>query len=301
MAAGQISLLQSRPLGLKGGDQPAASHRRGRPRTARQARRNAPLTTLTLDRLVSLQDYEDFTRAFAGIAKAQAAWLWDGGQRTRIDHCRRAERAGGRTRRARPTTAWCRRSSATGCPTSLSRWSPIPRSALACRHASRWTRGARPDLVLASGARRAARRPLVSTRATLARGVAASQVLAAIQPCPGVVMADLNTLLPERARRPSTALPLPPLRANPARATRRGDPAGRAAHPGREPGGIDRGALDDELNDLRAQFCTRREPRSRRQHGLMKLPMNRLYDLLPAIYRLRDDADGRPAARAAAR
>ena len=34
----------------------------------------APLSVLTLDRMVSLQDYEDFARAFAGIAKALATW-----------------------------------------------------------------------------------------------------------------------------------------------------------------------------------------------------------------------------------
>ena len=33
---------------------------------------------LTFERVVSLTDHEDFARAFAGIAKAQAAWLWDG-------------------------------------------------------------------------------------------------------------------------------------------------------------------------------------------------------------------------------
>jgi hypothetical protein len=31
---------------------------------------------------VSLQDYEDFSRTFAGIAKAQAVWVWDGRKRT---------------------------------------------------------------------------------------------------------------------------------------------------------------------------------------------------------------------------
>jgi hypothetical protein len=30
---------------------------------------------------VSLQDYEDFARTFAGIAKAQAVWVWDGRSR----------------------------------------------------------------------------------------------------------------------------------------------------------------------------------------------------------------------------
>ena len=33
---------------------------------------------LTLGRIVSLRDYEDFARAFAGVAKALATWTWDG-------------------------------------------------------------------------------------------------------------------------------------------------------------------------------------------------------------------------------
>ncbi len=49
-----------------------------------QARQNAPLTVLTLDRIVSLQDFEDFARAFSGIGKAQATWLWNG--QTRLIH-----------------------------------------------------------------------------------------------------------------------------------------------------------------------------------------------------------------------
>src|SRR5205085_1618821 len=40
-----------------------------------------PVTVLTLDRVVSLRDYEDFARAFAGVAKALASWMWDGTSR----------------------------------------------------------------------------------------------------------------------------------------------------------------------------------------------------------------------------
>src|SRR6185369_1562833 len=40
-----------------------------------------PLKVLTLDRVVSLQDYEDYARAFAGIAKALATWSWVGQSR----------------------------------------------------------------------------------------------------------------------------------------------------------------------------------------------------------------------------
>jgi predicted phage baseplate assembly protein len=46
-----------------------------------EARRNAPLRVRTLDRIVSLRDFEDFAAAFTGIGKAQAVWLWDGEQR----------------------------------------------------------------------------------------------------------------------------------------------------------------------------------------------------------------------------
>lgn len=78
LKAGQLSLLLSRPLGLKAvvNPLPAAG---GADREAREdARRNAPLTVLTLGRVVSLADYEAFARAFPGIAKALATWTWDG-------------------------------------------------------------------------------------------------------------------------------------------------------------------------------------------------------------------------------
>ena len=74
----QISLLMSRPLGLKSVINPLAPDGAGDPETVDHARENAPLTVLTLDRIVSLEDYEDFTRAYAGIGKAKAGWLWQG-------------------------------------------------------------------------------------------------------------------------------------------------------------------------------------------------------------------------------
>jgi predicted phage baseplate assembly protein len=75
--AGQISLLMSKPLGLKSVVNPFAPSGAGDPEALSHARENAPLTVLTLDRIVSLEDYEDFTGAFAGIGKAKAAWLWE--------------------------------------------------------------------------------------------------------------------------------------------------------------------------------------------------------------------------------
>ncbi|WP_414569486.1 putative baseplate assembly protein [Nostoc sp. CCY 9925] len=76
--AGQLSLLMTRPLGVKSVTNPTAATGAQDRESLSESRRNAPLTVLTLDRIVSLQDYEDFTRAFAGIAKALATWTWNG-------------------------------------------------------------------------------------------------------------------------------------------------------------------------------------------------------------------------------
>ena len=76
--AEQISLLVTRPLGVKEVINPlpatGGADREGRD----QARQNAPIGVLALDRLVSVQDYADFTRTFAGIGKASAVKLSDG-------------------------------------------------------------------------------------------------------------------------------------------------------------------------------------------------------------------------------
>ena len=77
----QLSLLMTKPVGVKGVSNPVSAAGAEDREARDQARQNAPLTVLTLDRIVSLQDYEDFARAFAGIAKALASWTWDGRRR----------------------------------------------------------------------------------------------------------------------------------------------------------------------------------------------------------------------------
>ena len=76
--AGLLTLLKTRPLGIKGVINPLAATGAADPETMDNARTNAPLTVRTLDRIVSLQDYEDFARTFSGIGKAQAVSLWSG-------------------------------------------------------------------------------------------------------------------------------------------------------------------------------------------------------------------------------
>ena len=78
MKAGQISLLSTRPLGAKDVVNPLAASGGADRETRDQARKNAPLAVMALDRLVSVQDYQDFARVFAGIGKARAAELSDG-------------------------------------------------------------------------------------------------------------------------------------------------------------------------------------------------------------------------------
>jgi hypothetical protein len=76
--AEQLTMLLTRPLGVKGVTNPLAATGGDDRESLADARRNAPLTVLTLERAVSLKDYEDFARAFAGISKALATWVWDG-------------------------------------------------------------------------------------------------------------------------------------------------------------------------------------------------------------------------------
>ncbi|WP_041603390.1 putative baseplate assembly protein [Thioflavicoccus mobilis] len=75
---GRLTTLLSRPLGVSGVTNPAPATGGEDPETEAQARDNAPLTVRTLDRAVSVRDYRDFARAFAGIAKAHALWLAHG-------------------------------------------------------------------------------------------------------------------------------------------------------------------------------------------------------------------------------
>lgn len=72
---GQVTTLLSRPLGVNAVTNPAAAAGGEDPEPLDQARRNAPVTVRTLDRVVSLLDVEDFARAHPGITKASAAWV----------------------------------------------------------------------------------------------------------------------------------------------------------------------------------------------------------------------------------
>ncbi|PWT99389.1 MAG: putative baseplate assembly protein [Terriglobia bacterium] len=78
--AGQISQLATHPLGPQSVINPLDATGGADRDTVDQVRSNAPTAVLALDRLVSVQDYADFARTFAGIDKAVSIRISDGRQ-----------------------------------------------------------------------------------------------------------------------------------------------------------------------------------------------------------------------------
>jgi predicted phage baseplate assembly protein len=76
--AGQLSMLVVKPPGVAAVTNPRPATGGSDRETLADAATNAPLTVLTLDRIVSLLDYESFARAFAGVSKALATWTRTG-------------------------------------------------------------------------------------------------------------------------------------------------------------------------------------------------------------------------------
>ena len=81
VAAGAVTTLIDRPLGVSGVTNPAPATGGQDPQSIDDIRANAPLSVLTLGRAVSITDYQNFAAAFAGIAKAYAIWIPNGADR----------------------------------------------------------------------------------------------------------------------------------------------------------------------------------------------------------------------------
>jgi hypothetical protein len=79
--AKKITLLLSRPLGLGEVTNPMPAAGGDDAQKLSDARTNAPHTVRTLDRVVSLRDYQSFAESFPLIAKAVATWTWQGNER----------------------------------------------------------------------------------------------------------------------------------------------------------------------------------------------------------------------------
>ncbi len=82
--AGQIATAISRPLGIRDVVNPLRASGGADPESRDDARRNIPVSLQAMGRVVSVRDYADFARTFAGISKASAVMLSDG--RRRVVH-----------------------------------------------------------------------------------------------------------------------------------------------------------------------------------------------------------------------
>ncbi|MBN3929942.1 putative baseplate assembly protein [Streptomyces verrucosisporus] len=78
VAAGRVTQAVSRPLGVTAVTNPLPATGGTRADGPEATRRGIPLAVSALDRLVSVQDYEDFTRCRAGIGRASAREVFDG-------------------------------------------------------------------------------------------------------------------------------------------------------------------------------------------------------------------------------
>jgi baseplate J-like protein len=78
VAAGSISILVDRPLGVNGVNNPQDATGGQDAQSVDDIREDAPLSVLTLGRAVSIIDYQNFAASFAGIAKAHALWIPSG-------------------------------------------------------------------------------------------------------------------------------------------------------------------------------------------------------------------------------
>ena len=188
--AGQLSLLMTRALGVKGVTNPNDAAGAQDPESRDDAKRNAPLTVLTLDRIVSLRDYEDFARTYAGVAKALAAWTWNG--RVRGIFLTVAGPLGASIEPGstlyQNLLAALRRSGDPDVPIQVQSYRPA---------LFRLDAGIgvdpdyRPDLVLPA-VEQALRARFSFDAREFGQGVAASQVIAAMQAVAGVTSVDLN-------------------------------------------------------------------------------------------------------------
>ncbi len=79
--AAALRLLQSRPFGLREVTNPEPAPGAIPPEGSENARTSGPLAVRALDRIVSLDDYADFSRTFPGIARATTSVVWDGRSR----------------------------------------------------------------------------------------------------------------------------------------------------------------------------------------------------------------------------
>lgn len=76
LRADQLSILLTRPPGLKAATNPPPTEGGADPESLDQARTNAPTTVKTFGRAVSVADFESLVTISGEVAKAKATWVW---------------------------------------------------------------------------------------------------------------------------------------------------------------------------------------------------------------------------------
>jgi predicted phage baseplate assembly protein len=186
----QLTQAVDRPLGLKAVTNPMPSIGAEDREALEDARNNASLTIYTLGRVVSLQDYEDFARAFAGIAKSLATLTWSGRQQ-RI-HLSVAGYKGAAVPPGSPVYnnlyAALQKSGIPGVPFELANYTPIFFNIEARLRTH-------PDYIrenVLKDAEMRLRTEFSFEKRNFGQGVARSEVLAILQNTEGVLAVDLD-------------------------------------------------------------------------------------------------------------
>ncbi len=209
VGADALTLLQTRPLGVREVTNPLAASGGDDPERLDDARAHAPLTVRTLERIVSLSDFADFAEAFSGIAKAAATTVWNG--EARVVHLTVAGAGGEAVDPGSDVLA--------NLVAAIDRVGDPAQQVLVAGYTSRIFGLTGSLLVSADRVAEDVRAAVIATlqgrfsfeRRAFGQGVSAAEVIAAAQGVPGVEMVDLDTLIapdrPSPSAQPPVVLP----------------------------------------------------------------------------------------------
>lgn len=186
--AGQLTLLMTRPLGTRAVTNPLPTTGGADPESRDEARLNAPRTVLTFDRVVSLADHADFARSFAGIAKAEARWVWEGRTRVVLVSVAGSKGAPVSAQKRKDLAAAIRASGDPHLPFRVVSFEGLTFDV----EASVFIAEDRDWATVAAAVRRALADVFSFDRRELAQSVTVSEVSATIQAVDGVVAVDLD-------------------------------------------------------------------------------------------------------------
>jgi predicted phage baseplate assembly protein len=190
--AGTLTIIRTLPLGIRGATNPLPASGAEDPEKLADARRNAPRTVLTFERVVSLLDFEDFARTYPGVGKASADVLWiDGAWVIHVTITGATGPVPGDTVLANLATAL----SEAGDGSQRFRVSACAPRFFNCTASLAIHERYRSDLVLTAAADKLRAAFSFDARG-LSQPVTAAEVLSLLHEVPGVVAVDLDYLAP---------------------------------------------------------------------------------------------------------